>query len=101
MVEKVRRRAETKTLTTSETSYTFTDLDPTYDYELSVRAKDAISESLWSEVVKVAARATGIEKVADESPAKGTNVIYDLSGRRVSAPTRHGIYIVNGRKVAF
>ena len=27
------------------------------------------------------------------------NIIYDLSGRRITAPQGHGIYIINGRKV--
>lgn len=31
----------------------------------------------------------------DSTPA----AIYDLSGRRIAAPGRHGIYIINGRKV--
>lgn len=41
---------------------------------------------------------TGISSAAaDERPA----VIYDLQGRRVVKPTKHGMYIVNGRKVVF
>ena len=28
-------------------------------------------------------------------------VYYDLQGRRISQPTRNGVYICNGKKVAF
>ena len=41
--------------------------------------------------------ATGIVKV-ENNDAKGNGIIYDLSGRRVTNPTR-GIYIIDGRKV--
>lgn len=40
---------------------------------------------------------TGIDSVTN-APANGTNVIYDLSGRRVQQATK-GLYIVNGKKV--
>lgn len=42
---------------------------------------------------------TGIDAVKNKAvhPA----VVYDLQGRRVDAPSSHGIYIVNGKKVAF
>ena len=40
----------------------------------------------------------GITEVAAET--KGSNVCYDLQGSRVSHPSK-GIYIVNGKKVAF
>ena len=41
--------------------------------------------------------ATGIVKV-ENNVVKGNGIIYDLSGRRVTNPTR-GIYIIDGRKV--
>lgn len=40
---------------------------------------------------------TGINNVQNQDAAKG-KVVYDLQGRRVQNP-RHGIYIVNGKKV--
>ncbi len=43
--------------------------------------------------------ATGIDQVTDEN-GTAEGAIYDLQGRRVSHPTK-GIYIVNGKKVAF
>lgn len=39
---------------------------------------------------------TGIHQDASKD-----EVIYDLQGRRVAHPSRHGIYIVNGKKVVF
>ena len=39
---------------------------------------------------------TGIENVEVEN---ASNVVYDLTGRRVEAITAPGIYIVNGKKV--
>lgn len=42
---------------------------------------------------------TGIESITPaHSPSEGTQVFYDLQGRKVSKPSR-GLYIVNGRKV--
>ena len=43
----------------------------------------------------------GIAELKSETwrTEKENNGIYDLGGRRVAAPTRKGIYIVNGRKV--
>lgn len=42
---------------------------------------------------------TGIQTI---TPAKTTDsTIYDLSGRRVVAPTKGGVYIQNGKKVIF
>lgn len=40
---------------------------------------------------------TGINNVQNQDAAKG-KVVYDLQGRRVENP-RHGVYIVNGKKV--
>lgn len=39
---------------------------------------------------------TGIHQDASKD-----EVIYDLQGRRVEHPSRHGLYIVNGKKVVF
>ena len=41
---------------------------------------------------------TGIGKI-EMTEAVGNDKIYDLQGRRVTSPTKKGIYIVNGRKV--
>ncbi len=48
--------------------------------------------------VNVPANPSGIDVAKTNSRLDGQRVIYDLSGRRVTNPTR-GIYIVDGRKV--
>lgn len=42
---------------------------------------------------------TALGQVVTNSAAKANNAIYDLSGRKVSKPSKHGVYIVAGRKV--
>ena len=44
--------------------------------------------------------ATGIDEVKTENVKRETE-IYDLSGRRVSAPAKGGVYIINGKKVIY
>ena len=44
--------------------------------------------------------ATGIDEVNTEDMKRETE-IYDLSGRRVSAPAKGGVYIINGKKVIY
>lgn len=42
---------------------------------------------------------TALGQVVTNPAAKANNAIYDLSGRKVSKPSKHGVYIVAGRKV--
>lgn len=42
---------------------------------------------------------TALGQVVTNPAAKANNAIYDLSGRKVSKPSKHGVYIVGGRKV--
>ena len=42
---------------------------------------------------------TGIGTVANEKPAVGNNTLYDLTGRRVTKPTKGQICISSGRKI--
>lgn len=42
---------------------------------------------------------TALGHVVINPAAKANNAIYDLSGRKVSKPSKHGVYIVAGRKV--
>lgn len=94
------RRVVKQTLTTTGTSYTWSDLTPGSLYTLIVRAKDAERASRWSQEVSFQA-AVGIDAVSAQ-PAKGRpDVWYDLQGRPVSVPQKHNIYIRNGRKVLF
>ena len=72
-----------------------------YNRELS---SDDVA-SLYTELTRVNAldsgTITGIDNVvAEESAAGAPQGIFDLTGRRVGAPSK-GIYIVNGKKVLF
>jgi hypothetical protein len=70
------------------------------------RGNDAINFSeIEPEVIKVSLSdinsdgdATGISRIAAEAAA-GDDVWYNLSGQRISAPTKKGLYIRNGKKV--
>lgn len=42
---------------------------------------------------------TALGQVVTNPAAKANNAIYDLSGRKVNKPSKHGVYIVAGRKV--
>lgn len=94
------RRVIKQTLTTSETSYTFSDLTPGSLYQLTVRAKDDERASRWSQEVSFQA-AVGIISVGMDERQRKRDVYYDLLGRPVSAPQKHNIYIKDGRKVLF
>lgn len=50
------------------------------------------------QIVTEAEYATGIHELNVSTTTDDTKVIYDLQGRRVTAPTK-GLYIVNGKKV--
>ena len=43
--------------------------------------------------------ATGISTLPTVDSSADRDAIYDLSGRRVSRPTRDGLYIKNGKKM--
>ena len=40
----------------------------------------------------------GVEAVRLAAPQNSATAIYDLQGRRLSAPPAHGVYIVKGKK---
>lgn len=92
------RKAKVETTTyyeTTDTHYDFTGLEPAL-YTYKVRVTTAEGNSPWSEEMTVDFT-TGIQQVQTEkSIANGD--IYDLSGRKVSQP-KHGIYIMNGKKI--
>lgn len=62
------------------------------------RAYLSVANSLAKEFFFDASQATSIS--APEATDAKNNIIYDLSGRRVTNPTK-GIYIVNGKKVMY
>ncbi len=86
------------TYTTTATSYTFTDLNPTSTYYVKVQANTDSGSSKWSTETEVKLDATAIPLLPQDKPAK-LNLWFDLSGRQIAEPTAPGIYIHNGRKV--
>lgn len=88
----------TKTsVSTGETSHTFTGLDQNLAYSYVVYAVQAGERSDKSNNVEVSLdTGTSVADPLGEEVRK--DIIYDLMGRRVSA-TLKGIYIVNGQKV--
>ena len=95
-----KRRVVKQSLTTGDTSYTFSDLTPGSLYTLLVRAKDDERASKWSQEVSFQA-AVGIEAVSAKDGQASPDVWFDLQGRPVQTPQKHKIYIRNGRKVLF
>ena len=89
-----------KTLTTNETSYTFSDLTPGSSYALLVRAKDEERASKWSKETVFQA-AVGIISVKSDGNQYVPDVYYDLHGHPVMTPEKHNIYIKNGRKILY
>ena len=60
---------------------------------------DNASKSAFSVYIS---RTTGVKEVlSSEIDGFETEVIYDLSGRKILDPVRGGIYIINGKKVKF
>lgn len=87
-------------VTTSQTNYTFSGLQPGM-YSYRVRAVDSDgSVGYWSNVVNVDLRnaATYIDNVRVDSPMTTDGIVFDLSGRRVNDVSK-GIYIKNGKKI--
>ena len=42
---------------------------------------------------------TGIRSMHNAQSTMHDEAVYDLQGRKMTAPTRHGIYVINGKKV--
>ena len=87
--------------TTTDTFYSFSDLEPGV-YSYKVRANtEAGNVSPWSNEVTVDL-VTGIRPIADDEMVNGKcsngKYYYDLRGRRIANPVR-GLYIHDGRKV--
>ena len=60
---------------------------------------DNASKSAFSVYIS---RTTGVKEVlSSEIDGFETEVVYDLSGRKILDPVRGGIYIINGKKVKF
>ena len=59
--------------------------------------EDVISMKVFSIGIDGEGETTGISRVAAE--AAGNDAWYNLSGQRISAPTKKGLYIKNGKKI--
>ena len=53
----------------------------------------------WKDFSNIIGVDTGIENLEVPTGNSNSQIIYDLSGRRVKDYTKNGIYIVNGRKI--
>lgn len=91
-------RVSTATFTTSDTSYTFANMEPTSIYYYRIRAIGSEVSSLWSDERQFVFPTTGIVIPTMNSATESR--LFDLQGRRVDAP-RKGIYIRDGRKVVY
>lgn len=88
---------------TADNSVVFSGIQKGYNY--SVRVRSNLSDgrtSIWSLPVDVD-MTSGIESVtSDALPSwDGKNVIYDITGRRVTSKSRPGIYIQNRQKIVW
>lgn len=90
-------RAADKTVTTSDTHYLFTGLDPAYEYTVQIRAKEDARSSVWSGTYTIAWE-SAIEDVTADKRTNAHTGTFDLQGRKVDTPTRKGIYIIDGKK---
>ena len=70
-------------------------LEPTNDKAASFTCMNPNGVTVWGYQT---AAATGIESIIRDIPT-ADSPLYDLRGRRVTPPTRKGIYIKNGKKV--
>lgn len=91
---------DVKTFETNENHYDFTSLsgDNTYSFRVRAVLGDIFGE--WSEPIDVELKEDedGIMTLRDLQSETRNNMMYDLSGRRISIPTK-GIYIQGGKKV--
>ncbi len=79
------------------TSYTIENADPSGTYQVTMRSLSGYRIGRWSEMFEVAPSETSILLPQDKPSALDS--WFDLNGRRISEPTRPGVYIYNGKKV--
>lgn len=95
------RKAQKSTETlyqTTETSYTFADLDPEAQYSYKVRANVSNDTfTPWSDEMKVELSTT-IRSFFADGPINVNAPIYMLDARRAIGTLRPGLYIQGGRK---
>ena len=82
--------------------------NPVSNYRAYLTLTDALKVSAasakereWIALDMESGQLTAIESISDEQPEITDAAVYDLSGRRISAPatSQRGMYILNGKKV--
>lgn len=96
-----RAKADVAVYTSATNSYTFQNLSHSRRYAYRVRAiGEENTYSNWGGEATFEFSAAGINGVTvsgTEMPVR----YFDLQGRQVTSPQKHGIYIRNGRKVVY
>ena len=93
-----RRAITVNNYTSTDNSYTFTELDTNKRYVIRVRTLGEENiYSQWSDEKTFEFGGTGVVSVS-ATEKDSTNRFYDLQGREVKTPTR-GLYIRNGKKI--
>ena len=81
-------------------SASFSKVDTTIPLYVPIGSEAAYqSADGWKDFSNIIGVDTGIENLEDPTGNCNSQIIYDLSGRRVEDYTKNGIYIVNGRKI--
>lgn len=65
---------------------------------LYIKDLPTVTSSAKTMDVEEPSEVTGVKSISME---KHSNAIYDLQGRRIEHPSKHGIYIVDGKKMIF
>ena len=88
------------TVDTSRSASTFSKVDTTIPLYVPIGSEAAYqSADGWKDFSNIIGVDTGIENLEVPTGNCNSQIIYDLSGRRVKDYTKSGIYIVNGRKI--
>lgn len=61
--------------------------------------KEAGDPFNFTAIVLVKKVSTGVRELSVRPSSNNSDVVYDLSGRKVTKPTAKGLYIINGKKV--
>lgn len=92
---KAPHRIQVGSYNSTSNSYEFTDLKPSCNYAVKIRAWDDRNRvSDWTELYQVE-NPTAIQTA---TARQNSGLYFDLQGRRTAAPT-HGLYIHGGKKV--
>ena len=68
-------------------------------YSGGAATSDDVFDDCYLYYYPIVGEETGIVGISDNSRQKGTDKVYDLTGRRLTQPTKPGVYVKDGRKV--